>query len=230
VRGWFSVDEAEALAHLAAGVPALQAIVELGSFCGRSAIALATPADGQSNRAGRSVNLVDPNGGLEGYGADDSHERLKENLRRRDLLHLVSIRRMTAIEAADTWDDGPVGLLFIDARHDEPSVRNDLEAWRPHLAPGALVVYHDANQPGPSTVAREELTANDRTTVVGFRDSLLITRMSVGRQTRGKDNAPWVRLLQRLDESYVRWLKVDKDRVVHQLECQISALTEDDGR
>jgi len=40
-----------------------------------------------------------------------------------------------------------VGFLFIDAAHDEASTLRQFEAWRPHLAPNAVVAFHDFNDP-----------------------------------------------------------------------------------
>ena len=40
-----------------------------------------------------------------------------------------------------------VGLLFVDAAHDRESTKATFEAWRPRLAPGALVAFHDYEDP-----------------------------------------------------------------------------------
>jgi predicted O-methyltransferase YrrM len=40
-----------------------------------------------------------------------------------------------------------VDFLFIDAAHDYESTRGAFEAWRPRLAPGAVVAFHDFDDP-----------------------------------------------------------------------------------
>ena len=48
------------------------------------------------------------------------------------------------LDVAARWDRS-VGLLLIDGNHDH--VREDFEAWKVHLARGAVVVFHDSNFP-----------------------------------------------------------------------------------
>jgi predicted O-methyltransferase YrrM len=46
-----------------------------------------------------------------------------------------------------------VELLFVDGAHDEASNVAVFEAWRPRLAPGALVLFHDFGDPAYPGVA-----------------------------------------------------------------------------
>lgn len=46
-----------------------------------------------------------------------------------------------------------VDLLFVDGAHDEASNVAVFEAWRPRLAPGALVLFHDFGDPAYPGVA-----------------------------------------------------------------------------
>lgn len=41
------------------------------------------------------------------------------------------------------WDGSSIDLLFHDADHTFAKVTLDLEAWRPHVKPGGLIVLHD---------------------------------------------------------------------------------------
>lgn len=51
--------------------------------------------------------------------------------------------------------DGPgVDLLFIDASHERQATIDEWRAWRPRLAPGGLVVFHDYDHPGFPGVAQ----------------------------------------------------------------------------
>ena len=43
--------------------------------------------------------------------------------------------------------DGPVDLLFVDSTHERDATIAELEAWRPHLGPDAVVVLHDYDNP-----------------------------------------------------------------------------------
>ena len=72
--------------------------------------------------------------------------------------------RMTFVDetgeaGAARWKGPPVDLLFIDSTHMRDDTLAEFRAWRPHLAPGALVVFHDFGNPAFPGVAEavEEL-------------------------------------------------------------------------
>jgi predicted O-methyltransferase YrrM len=46
-----------------------------------------------------------------------------------------------------------IDLLFVDSSHDRHATVAEVEAWRPRLAPGALVVLHDHGNPAYPGVA-----------------------------------------------------------------------------
>ena len=212
IRGWLSVDEATVLHELAATVPCHDAIVELGSYYGRSAISIAS-AVAPSHQAG--VHLVDPHEGLEGYGASDSLGGLRTNLAKLGLLDRVQIHRARSTAIAAEWNGPQVGLLFIDAQHDVASVRADLESWTPMLAPGAIVAFHDANQPGPCQVLCDVLRGPSALRPVGCRDSLFVMRCCSPRLGLGE--LAWTTLLEHNGRSFRNWLDLDGERVRHQL-------------
>jgi hypothetical protein len=53
------------------------------------------------------------------------------------------IWRMTSIEAAPRVPDGSLDFVYIDARHDYESVKEDLEAWCSKVRPGGILAGHD---------------------------------------------------------------------------------------
>jgi hypothetical protein len=53
------------------------------------------------------------------------------------------IWRTTSLEAARRIGDGELDFVYLDARHDEHSVLEDLEAWYPKLRPGGVFAGHD---------------------------------------------------------------------------------------
>lgn len=56
--------------------------------------------------------------------------------------------RLEGVEGAAGADRaGTVDLLFIDSSHEREPTLAELSAWRPKLAPGALVVFHDYEHP-----------------------------------------------------------------------------------
>jgi len=167
VEGWLARDEAALLLALAAAVPAGEAIVELGNYRGRSTVALALGA-----RAGHGavVTSVDPHHPFTGprggsFGpADQQH--LYANLARCGVGPEVRLVGLDSKSVARAWNGLAVGLLFVDGDHRYEAVRADLDAWRPHLAPGALVALDDCDY---ADVARliEERTAAGELCAVG---------------------------------------------------------------
>jgi hypothetical protein len=54
-----------------------------------------------------------------------------------------AIWRMTGDEAALRVDDASLDFIYIDARHDEISVRKDLQTWFKKVKPGGIFAGHD---------------------------------------------------------------------------------------
>jgi methyltransferase family protein len=54
-----------------------------------------------------------------------------------------SIWRMTSVEAAARAEDHSFDFVYIDARHDYESVKEDLEAWCAKVRPGGILAGHD---------------------------------------------------------------------------------------
>lgn len=64
--------------------------------------------------------------------------------------HLSRTQDFAGSEACEAL--GPVGLLFIDGYHTAEQARFDYEAFAGHLAPRALVMFHDSMVNRPSTI------------------------------------------------------------------------------
>mgnify|MGYP001558848937 CR=1 FL=1 len=62
--------------------------------------------------------------------------------RTKDVPNIIKIRK-TSIEAAKDFENGSLDAVYIDAEHDEDSVREDIKAWRPKIKPGGILSGHD---------------------------------------------------------------------------------------
>ena len=71
----------------------------------------------------------------------DAYSFFVENICNHGLQHQVThiARRSTDVD----WIYGPISLIFIDGAHDRQAVLSDFKHFRPHLAPGAHVFFHD---------------------------------------------------------------------------------------
>ena len=144
------------LRALASRVPADQAIVELGAFKGRSTGWLLL---GAQDGHGAHVTSVDP------WGArrDDYVGRFQVFTGAYPVFEArmarigagpdrLTVRRGYAADVGRSWSGPSVGLLWHDAGHGVEDLAEDLTAWAPHVAPGGVVVCHDACQPAYGVV------------------------------------------------------------------------------
>jgi predicted O-methyltransferase YrrM len=156
----------EHLLKLAARVPVDQAIVELGSYRGKSTCYLATGA-----RQGNGAHVYAVDAWSEEVSAwrskilDRLPSPLYADFRAQISKAGFSDQHVTAVKslstmAGDHYEGSPVGLLYIDGDHSKRAAIADLRAWRAHLTDDALVVFDDyamTNNPGVK-VAVEALT------------------------------------------------------------------------
>ena len=159
IEGWLGLGEGRRLAYLASTVPADQAIVELGSWKGKSTAYLAAGSK-FGHRA--SVFAVDHWVGhpeLQYLFPDPSTTTLPEFLRNMEWQGHLDIVTPISGKTADvgkTWTR-PIGLLFIDAAHEYEGVKEDFRVWSPFVGVGGWVAFHDSGAPGPRQVIHEEI-------------------------------------------------------------------------
>jgi predicted O-methyltransferase YrrM len=153
-RGFMPAGEGEALYEAALRVAVDGPLLEVGSYCGKSAIYLGAAARDR----GRVLFSVDHHRGSEENQAGwEWHE---PDLVDADVgkLDTLPVFRRTVHDAglegtvvavvgdsplvADNWAT-PLALLFIDGGHGEGPARIDYERWTPHVAPGGTLVIHD---------------------------------------------------------------------------------------
>ena len=155
VDGWLNEAQGAALFDAAAGCSGRGAIVEIGSWKGRSTIWLGHGA----RLAGQPVFAVDPH---EQSREDPSAQTLEEftgNIRRAGVADVVRPLVMTSRAAAAAFDGG-VEVLFIDGDHSDTGAELDAAAWFPRLIEGATVLLHDvvtASYTGPRKVFRRQV-------------------------------------------------------------------------
>ncbi|HEU5180800.1 MAG TPA: class I SAM-dependent methyltransferase [Candidatus Polarisedimenticolia bacterium] len=152
VDGYLYGHEAAFFYRLARESPGSGAVVEIGSFRGRSTLCFAL---GLRRRGAGRVFAVDPH-------VYRTEAELRENLAHFGAEEWVSVEVAPSREYAAGWC-GPIRILLIDGDHSEEAARGDLEAWLPHLEPGGFVLLHDstdlAAHPGPRKVAEESFRA-----------------------------------------------------------------------
>lgn len=134
VRGWLSEEEGRALADLARS----KRVLEIGSFCGKSAICMAQVAE--------SVDCIDPFDGRATAEPGDTLPEFLANTSRYGVGEKVSPHRGTTADIAGTLE-GSYGLVFVDGDHSFGAVMADIRAAEKLLAPGGLIAFHDYRRP-----------------------------------------------------------------------------------
>ena len=173
--GYLTKREADFLALAAACAPATGAILEIGSFKGRSTVGLAYVA--RHYGLGKVI-AVDPHTSPSATDPDlrdkpSSYEDFKTNLRRANVADVVDSHRTFSTELARSWNQ-PLRLLWIDGDHTYRGAKADLVAFRPWLADGAIVAFHDALRDfgGPTRVFVEEILRSDEFGPAGVAGSI----------------------------------------------------------
>lgn len=141
VDGWMSNGELRWLEDTAKN---MDTVVEIGAWKGRSTRALASA---------KRVISVD-----HWKGSDDESQFPLEEvssaysdwLENTKDLENVGALKMSSIEAAKTFADKSVDMVFIDAAHDYQSVLADIEAWRPKAL--KIIAGHDYSLGWPDVV------------------------------------------------------------------------------
>src|SRR5690606_20314942 len=142
------------LRDMARRVPADQAIVEIGAFKGRTTGYLAL---GAQEGDGAEVHTVDPwddrkreswpgnyedSHVLDSYSDPSTYEAFVAHMEACGAGRVV--HRSLGADEGGRWSGPQVGLLWHDGPHDYTSVKDDLRAWRGHVAVGGHIVLHDA--------------------------------------------------------------------------------------
>lgn len=144
IEGWLTDGQAARLTAAALRTRPAGAVVEIGSFRGKSAVVLAA--------ATGSLVAIDPHAGSDRgpqeIAADESrgdadYEAFHANLAAAGVADVVRhVRRFSADAHRDVT--GPISLLYVDGAHRFGPAREDLRDWGARVAPGGVMLVHDS--------------------------------------------------------------------------------------
>ena len=147
VEGWFSPEQVDRVVERASQVSPTGRIVEIGSFRGRSMVAIARSAP-----EGAEIVAIDPHAGndrgpqeIEGF-ADEAALDSKvflANLERAGVRDRVTYVRKFSHEALGDVE-GPIDMLHIDGAHRFAPASDDIRTWGARVAPGGSMLIHDS--------------------------------------------------------------------------------------
>ena len=153
-RGFMPPDEGLALYDAAVATPIGGPYLEIGSYCGKSAVYLGAAArardtvlfsvdhhrGSEENQPGweyHEPDLVDPDVGL-----IDTLPFFRRTIHDAGLEGTVIATVADSPTLARYWTT-PLAVLFIDGGHGTEPAHRDYELWTPHVAPGGTLLIHD---------------------------------------------------------------------------------------
>ena len=167
IGGWLEDDEADLLiASTARALTSLdaEAVVEVGSYLGRSTVALGSVV--RTVRPTARVYAVDPHDGQVGaldQGIQQTRPTLdgfRHNIASAGLGDVVVAIQQHSFDVA--WDQ-PIALLLIDGLHDYANVARDFHHFAPYVVEYGYVAFHDYADyyPGVQAFVNELLQRGD---------------------------------------------------------------------
>jgi MMP 1-O-methyltransferase len=157
--GFMPEAEGLALYETAEGYADTGPVLEVGSYCGKSAIYLAAGVrDARSRGVRQQVVTIDHHRGSEEHqpgweyhdsslvdadaGRIDTLPRLRSTLVQAGLDDDVIMVVGRSVDVARLWRT-PLGMLFIDGGHTDAAAQWDYEGWAPWVAVGGVLAIHD---------------------------------------------------------------------------------------
>ncbi len=154
VKGFLAPEEGERLYELALEAAEMGPCLEIGSYCGKSALYI-----GNACKAKQSTLFsIDHHRGSEEqqpgelyFDAElfdpflyrvDTLGHFRKTLETSGLEDVVVPIAASSTVVARNWAT-PLSLVFIDGGHAYDTVMTDYELWHPHVKPGGYLLFHD---------------------------------------------------------------------------------------
>jgi len=153
VEGSITLSECKLLYDIASQI-ATGCIVEIGSYRGRSTVALSLGSLSNSRVPLFAIDPHEPFLGINGkqFGPEDRIEFFKNILKTGvgEIVHLINLKSEVV---AKCWDR-EISILWIDGDHRYQKVKKDYKNWESHIIKNGYLLFHDSTNPnlGPYKV------------------------------------------------------------------------------
>ena len=154
IKGFLLEAEEESLYLAAKNYSKQGPCLEIGSYCGKSALYLGSAVK-ENNQLLYSIDhhkgSEEQQPGEEFFDPDLLDETGKnintlpfflDTIDKAGLKEIVIPIVSTSVEASMVWTK-PLAMVFIDGGHSEKAANDDYDAWNPHIIPGGLLAIHD---------------------------------------------------------------------------------------
>ncbi len=199
IKGFLDEEEGRRLYELALEAGSRGPCLEVGSYCGKSTVYLASAC----RQTGSTLFAVDHHRGSEEqqpgesyfdpelfdprFGRTDSLPFLRATIESADLEAFVVPLVCRSETAARSWCI-PLSLVFIDGGHSHQDVLTDYRMWSPHLMAGGFLLFHDI-YPDPAQGGQAPLQVYRAALDSGLYQELPMTR-SLGVLRRKAPSTP----------------------------------------
>ena len=130
--------------------------VEVGAFLGKSAVYMAV----EIINSGKNIKFdcIDHWQGSEEHNNNDEvnlerlYEDFLENIK--PVKGVINPIRANSIEASNLYKLNSLDFVFIDASHDEASVKDDLAHWMPRVKEDGVIAGDDLNNEGVANAVK----------------------------------------------------------------------------
>ncbi len=200
VKGFMPDDEGLALHEAALAAGRIGPLLEIGTYCGKSAVYLGAAA----RAAGTVLFTVDHHRGSEenqpGWehhdpevvdprtGRMDTLPFFRATMEESGLEDVVIAVVGPSVTVARAWRT-PVGFLFVDGGHALDVAMADYEHWGPHLLPGGTLAIHDVFE-DPAEGGQAPFEVWKRAVGDGFEPVSTTGSLRVLRRPPGVHHAP----------------------------------------
>jgi predicted O-methyltransferase YrrM len=193
IDGWLTDAQARLLWESAGVLREGQAIVEIGSYQGRSTVVLA-----RASAPGVALTAIDPHAGTDRGPQEITGKELEAEGDSQTFLHnleaagvrdrVTYVRRWS--DEALTEHDEPIDLLYIDGAHRFAPARDDIRRWGDRVVPGGTLLIHDSfSSIGVTGAILTALTFSGRWRYMGRATSMTEYRRSRLHGTERATNA-----------------------------------------
>lgn len=138
IQGWMFEEELNYLNNIARH---MGSIVEIGTWRGRSALALASSCNGILHCVDTWLGNAYDSGQIAEAAAHDIKQEFIDNMKQYDLIDKIRVYQMTSAEASKLFKNKSIDMLFVDGNHEYEFVKLDFDSWYPKIK--KVIIGHD---------------------------------------------------------------------------------------
>jgi predicted O-methyltransferase YrrM len=146
IEGFLRKEEAYLLYQIASNLPKGAVAAEIGSWLGRSSVAIAFALRERNGK----LHTIDDHRGITGHEGDVAADTLLNcflaNVERAGMQETIEHHRYSSDALAPTWRTA-LDFLFIDGDHRYAAVQRDIANYAHFVKPGGWIAFHDTGGP-----------------------------------------------------------------------------------